>query len=76
MTPPETLTCIVETPKGSRNKYEYDETLAWIRFDRFLSSPLVYRANYGGCPGHKKQNIPGRSQMGKCDLIKAIRKSR
>ena len=45
------LTCVVETPKGSRNKYEYDEGLARIRFDRFLAAPLVYPADYGFIPG-------------------------
>jgi inorganic pyrophosphatase len=47
---PETLTCIVETPKGSRNKYEYDEMLGCVRLDRFLSSSVVYPTDYGFVP--------------------------
>ncbi len=51
MRSPETLICIVETPTGSRNKYEYDETLARIRFDRYLATSLVFPADYGFIPG-------------------------
>lgn len=47
---PDTLTCIVETPKGSRNKYEYDEALDRIRLDRFLASSVVYPTDYGFVP--------------------------
>jgi inorganic pyrophosphatase len=47
---PETLTCVVETPKGSRNKYEYDEQIGRIKLDRFLSSSVVYPADYGFIP--------------------------
>jgi inorganic pyrophosphatase len=47
---PETLTCIVETPKGSRNKYEYDEQLGRVKLDRFLSSSVVYPTDYGFVP--------------------------
>jgi inorganic pyrophosphatase len=41
------LHCLVEIPKGSRNKYEYDEGLKAIRFDRFLFSSVVYPLDYG-----------------------------
>jgi inorganic pyrophosphatase len=44
---PVTLTCLVEIPKGSRNKYEYDEALGAIKLDRFLFSSVVYPADYG-----------------------------
>ena len=33
-----TLHCLVEIPKGSRNKYEWDEALGGIKLDRFLFS--------------------------------------
>jgi inorganic pyrophosphatase len=39
--------CVVEVPKGSRNKYEYDERLGGIRFDRFLAAPVVFPGDYG-----------------------------
>ncbi len=38
---------LVEVPKGSRNKYEYDERTGQIRLDRVLYSPLHYPADYG-----------------------------
>jgi inorganic pyrophosphatase len=46
----EPLYCMVEIPKGSRNKYEWDEQLQAIRFDRFLFSSVVYPLDYGIIP--------------------------
>ena len=45
-----TLRCLIEIPKGSRNKYEYDEGLGGIKLDRFLFSSVVYPADYGFIP--------------------------
>jgi inorganic pyrophosphatase len=45
-----TIKCIVEIPKGSRNKYEYDAEEGGIRLDRFLSSSVVYPTDYGFIP--------------------------
>ena len=42
----------VEIPKGSRNKYEYDEGIGRIILDRFLSSSTVYPVDYGYLIGH------------------------
>jgi inorganic pyrophosphatase len=39
--------CIVEIPKGSRNKYEYDPQLGLMVFDRFLSASVVFPTDYG-----------------------------
>jgi len=44
------LTCLVEIPKGSRNKYEWDEALGGIKLDRFLFSSVVYPSDYGFIP--------------------------
>lgn len=45
---PETaLVCVVEIPKGSRNKYEWDPVLGGIKFDRLLMSAATYPADYG-----------------------------
>ncbi len=41
---------MVEIPKGSRNKYEYDHELHRIRLDRRLFSATVYPADYGFVP--------------------------
>jgi inorganic pyrophosphatase len=38
---------MIEIPKGSRNKYEYDKTRKVIRFDRMLYSSVHYPSDYG-----------------------------
>jgi inorganic pyrophosphatase len=50
MAPTETLHCLVEVPKGSRNKYVWDESLGAIKLDRFLFSSVVYPTDYGFIP--------------------------
>ncbi len=47
----ETLHIVVEIPKGSRNKYEWDEELQAIKLDRYLFSSVVYPTDYGFVPG-------------------------
>ena len=42
--------CLVEIPKGSRNKYEWDEELQAIKLDRFLFASVVYPTDYGFIP--------------------------
>jgi inorganic pyrophosphatase len=39
--------CLVEIPKGSRNKYEWDARLGAIKLDRFLFSSVAYPTDYG-----------------------------
>jgi inorganic pyrophosphatase len=41
------LVCVVEIPKGTRNKYEHDPELGGIKFDRLLMSAATYPADYG-----------------------------
>lgn len=45
-----TFDVLIEIPKGSRNKYEYDFQLKKIRFDRMLFSSMMYPADYGFVP--------------------------
>lgn len=45
-----TFDVLVEIPKGSRNKYEYDFKLKKIRFDRMLFSSMMYPGDYGFIP--------------------------
>jgi inorganic pyrophosphatase len=52
VTEPDDLLALIEIPKGSRNKYEYDETTGEIVLDRFLSSSMVYPTDYGYLVGH------------------------
>ena len=49
--PPETLTVIVEIPKGSRNKYEMDHDTGEIVLDRMLFTAMQYPADYGFVDG-------------------------
>ena len=44
------LTVLVEIPKGSRNKYEWDADLKAIKLDRFLFSSVAYPTDYGFVP--------------------------
>ena len=48
---PKVVRMIVEIPKNSRNKYEYDKSLGVFRLDRFLYSPMHYPGDYGFIPG-------------------------
>ena len=44
------LDVVIEIPRGSRNKYEYDHVQHVIRLDRRLFSATVYPADYGFIP--------------------------
>ncbi len=45
-----TFDVLIEIPKGSRNKYEYDFALKRIRYDRMIFSSMMYPADYGFIP--------------------------
>jgi inorganic pyrophosphatase len=45
-----TFTAVIEIPKGSRNKYEYDHEAHAIKLDRFLFASMVYPTDYGFIP--------------------------
>ena len=44
---PGTVDIVVEIPRGSRNKYEYDEETGVFRLDRILSCAVFYNFDYG-----------------------------
>lgn len=44
---------IVEIPRGSRNKYEYDPALDALALDRTLYSAVHFPTDYGFVPGTK-----------------------
>ncbi len=48
--PPETLNAVVEIPKGSRNKYEFDKEIGALTLNRVLYSPLHFPGDYGLIP--------------------------
>lgn len=45
-----TFDVIIEIPKGSRNKYEYDAEKRMIRYDRMIFSSMHYPSDYGFVP--------------------------
>ena len=45
-----TFDVLIEIPRGSRNKYEYDFAIKRMRFDRMLFSSMMYPADYGFIP--------------------------
>ena len=47
---PEVVYAVVEIPKGSRNKYEYDKDKEAFALDRVLYSPFHYPGEYGIIP--------------------------
>ena len=48
---PEVVNAVVEIPKGTRNKIEYDPEDDVFRLDRVLHSPVHYPGDYGFIPG-------------------------
>ncbi len=48
---PEVVRAIIEIPRNSANKYEYDGKLGVFRLDRALYSPMHYPGDYGFIPG-------------------------
>ncbi len=47
----DTVSVVVEIPKGSRNKYEYDPAVGGIVLDRMLFTSMQYPADYGFIEG-------------------------
>ncbi len=48
---PDVVEVVVEIPRGSRNKYEWDERASVFRLDRVLSSAVFYNFDYGFVEG-------------------------
>jgi inorganic pyrophosphatase len=48
---PDVVNVVVEIPKGTRNKIEFDHELEVFRLDRVLHSPVHYPGDYGFIPG-------------------------
>jgi inorganic pyrophosphatase len=48
---PDIVEVVVEIPRGSRNKYEYDEAAHVFRLDRVLASAVHYNFDYGFIEG-------------------------
>ena len=48
--PPNIINVIIETPKGSKNKYEVSKEYDIIFLDRVLHSSVVFPLEYGMVP--------------------------
>ena len=48
--PPKVVLAVIEIPRGSQNKYEYDVDLELFRLERVLYSAVHYPAAYGFIP--------------------------
>lgn len=48
--PPKIVYCLVEIPKGSSNKYEYDEEMGIFKLDRVLYGAVFFPTEYGIIP--------------------------
>ena len=44
---PDVIEVVVEIPRGSRNKYEWDDELGGLALDRRLFTSMSYPADYG-----------------------------
>ncbi|MFH0854419.1 MAG: inorganic diphosphatase [bacterium] len=53
---PKELNVVIEIPKGSQNKYEYDEEMDIIKLDRVLHSPMFYPTDYGFIPETRSED--------------------
>ena len=47
---PKEINVVIEIPKGSQNKYEFDKDLGVLKLDRVLFSPMHYPGDYGLIP--------------------------
>lgn len=47
---PEKINVVIEIPRGSHHKYEYDESMHEIKLDRVLHSSVFFPTDYGFIP--------------------------
>ncbi len=48
--PPDEINVVIDIPKGSSNKYEYQEDKGYFELDRVMYSPFFYPFDYGFIP--------------------------
>jgi inorganic pyrophosphatase len=53
---PEMINVVIEIPKGSHNKYEFDEKLGVIKLDRVFYSAFYYPLDYGFIPQTRSED--------------------
>ncbi|MEK7459026.1 MAG: inorganic diphosphatase [Patescibacteria group bacterium] len=47
---PEVCQAVIEVPRGSQNKYEFDKEQGIVKLDRVLFAPMFYPCDYGFFP--------------------------
>jgi len=53
---PDIVTAVIEIPRGSQNKLEYDEERGVFALDRVLYSPMHYPLDYGFIPATRSED--------------------
>src|SRR5579862_7134315 len=53
---PEMVNVVIDIPKGSQNKYEYDEKLGIFKLDRVLYTLFHFPMDYGFIPGTRSED--------------------
>ncbi len=48
--PPEEINVVIDIPKGSSSKFEYNEEKGYFELDRVLYSPFIFPFEYGFIP--------------------------
>ena len=48
-----TITVIVETPKGSAQKYDYDKKNKWFKLKKIMPAGMVFPFDFGFIPNTK-----------------------
>ena len=51
-----TITAIVETPKGSAQKYDYDKKNNWFKLKKIMPAGMVFPFDFGFIPGTKGED--------------------
>lgn len=52
----ETITAIVETPKGSAQKYDYDRKNKWFTLKKIMPAGMVFPYDFGFIPNTKGED--------------------
>src|ERR1051325_6834357 len=47
------ITAIVETPRGSAQKYDYDKKKKWFKLKKMMPAGMVFPFDFGFIPGTK-----------------------
>lgn len=53
---PDMINVVIEIPKGSHNKFEFDEKTGVFKLDRVLYSPFHYPLDYGFIPQTRSED--------------------